>query len=267
MSNPPRFYSQNGEDWYVWTILGCPSDGVVVEIGAFDGIYLSNSHALEQLGWRAICVEPHPRFFELCRRNRPAATCIHAACVGDRSLRHVDFGADALGVYSGRNVSAHDLERKYAALGRPVSLSTVQVPAATLDDILEQCALERIDLLSIDTEGSELDVLAGLDPSRHRPRVLLAEANSRSGVTLLKRALARRGYTFLRRIGNVNYAFSCDEAVVERARGVSIRCELEPLVHPDGLESTAARYRQRRVVREAASGSIFQRLFGHRRVV
>ena len=266
MSKTPRFFSQNGEDWYIWTILGRPQRGFIVEVGAFDGIYLSNSYALEQMGWRALCVEPHPRFFDVCRRNRPSAICVHAACVGDPSVRHVDFAADALGIYSGLSVSMRDIERKYAALGRPVAMSTVRVPALTLDEILETSSPSTVDVLSIDTEGHELDVLSGLDPSRHRPRVLLAEANSRSGASALRRVMARRGYSFLRRIGNVNYAFTCDDSVAERARGVSIRCELEALVHPEGIESTASRYRRPRIINESASKSMFLRLFGHRRV-
>ena len=61
-------------------------------------IFLSNSHALELIGWRAICIEPHPEYFEHCRRNRPDARCIQAACVGDSVVRQVDFFADDLGV-------------------------------------------------------------------------------------------------------------------------------------------------------------------------
>lgn len=257
----PQFFSQNGEDWYAWTILGRPRTGLVVEVGAFDGVYLSNSHGLERIGWQAICVEPHPEFIEHCRRNRPLARCIHAACVGDPASREIDFTADGLGVYSGVRVCSEDLERKYAAVGQDVRVRTVRVPAVTLGAILEGAAAPGIDFLSIDTEGNELEVLSGLDFSKHRPTVIIAEANHGPGAASLKRAMQDRGYVFLRRIGNVNYAFTCDRAVARRARHVSLRCDLEPLTHPNGIASTANRYRGRRRIRETAFRAIVQRFF------
>jgi FkbM family methyltransferase len=258
MRPPPRFYSQNGEDWYVWNILDRPSSGCVVEVGAFDGIFLSNSHALELIGWRAICVEPHPEYFEQCRRNRPDAHCIQAACVGDSGVRRVDFVADDLGIYSGTEVCHDEIARKHAALGRAVSLRAVQVPATTLDAVLRQCGEPHVDVLSIDTEGNEIDVLAGLDFSRHRPTVVVAEANSRRHAVALGRALADRGYTYLRRLGSVNHVFTCDRDVVRRARRVSLCCELEPLVHPRGQAATALRYRRRRQVRDGWYASLLR---------
>lgn len=258
MHATPRFYSQNGEDWYVWNILDRPSSGCVVEVGAFDGIFLSNSHALELIGWRAICIEPHPEYFEQCRRNRPDACCIQAACVGDSVVRQVDFFADALGIYSGTEVCQDEIARKYAALGREVSLCAVQVPATTLDAVLRRCGDPHVDLLSIDTEGNEVDVLAGLDFSRHRPTVVLVEANSRRHAVALGRAMADRGYQYLRRLGNVNHVFTCDRDVVRRARRISLCCELEPLVHPKGQAATASRYRRRRQVRDGWYDSLLR---------
>ena len=133
-----------------------------------------------------------------------------------------------------------------------MSLCTVEVPATTLDAVLRQCGDPHVDLLSIDTEGNEVDVLAGLDFSRHRPTVVLAEANSRRQAVALGRAMADRGYQYLRRLGRVNHVFTCDRDVVRRARRISLCCELEPLVHPKGQAATASRYRRRRQVRDGA---------------
>ena len=49
----PRFFSQNGEDHFAHSVLGRPSSGFFVEVGAFDGVFLSGTYAFELLGWRA----------------------------------------------------------------------------------------------------------------------------------------------------------------------------------------------------------------------
>jgi hypothetical protein len=52
---------------------------------------------------------------------------------------------------------------------------TESVRAVTLDSILEDSNVEKIDFLSIDVEGTELDVLRGLNLERYRPRLILVE--------------------------------------------------------------------------------------------
>jgi hypothetical protein len=49
------------------------------------------------------------------------------------------------------------------------------VPAARLEAILAKHGIERIDLLSIDTEGTELDVCGSMDWDLHRPSVVVIE--------------------------------------------------------------------------------------------
>jgi hypothetical protein len=45
-----------------------------------------------------------------------------------------------------------------------------------LSALIDEAGLQAIDFLKIDVEGAEADVLAGLDFTRHRPRVILIEA-------------------------------------------------------------------------------------------
>lgn len=248
----PRFYSQNGEDYFAWSVLGRPRSGFFVEVGAFNGVFVSGTYAFEMLGWRGICIEPHPRYFPLCKANRPNAACIHAACVGNGGPAEIEFFAESLGLYSGIGVDRASMEAKYASLGKEVSYEVVKVPARTLGAILEECNAPRVDVMTVDTEGSELEVLGSVDLDRYAPKVLIIEAMAGAewGV---KRAMRARGFTFLRRIGRVNLAFSSDPAVIEASRGFRIDCTLEAHVHPDGISSTGMRYRQPRSIRESAS--------------
>ena len=75
-----------------------------------------------------------------------------------------------------------------------------------------------IDIISIDVEGSELDVLAGLDLVKYRPRVLLVEANSRLAARKTDIYLASRGYYLAGRTGvNYFYCARADQAQLARA--------------------------------------------------
>ena len=76
--------------------------------------------------------------------------------------------------------------------GRPM----IEVETATLDDILAAHGVPgEIDYLSVDTEGSELEVLKGLDLGRYRPRLMTVEHNSvRSRRREIIERLGHRGY-------------------------------------------------------------------------
>lgn len=54
-----RYYSQSGEDCFIWNLLDYPDKGVFIDVGAFDGKYLSNSYSFAENGWGGICVSLH----------------------------------------------------------------------------------------------------------------------------------------------------------------------------------------------------------------
>src|SRR5690348_3305870 len=49
--------------------LGRKRDGCFVEVGAYDGQYVSNTCGLADLGWRGFYIEPVPEYFELCKKR------------------------------------------------------------------------------------------------------------------------------------------------------------------------------------------------------
>ena len=154
-----------------------PPPRYFVELGAVDGIYTSNTIALErQLGWAGLCIEPSHMYQHLLRSGR---TCAKSdACVGPREGDAVDFvqpgGATTMetgfdpakegvgvvereavvndrGLYSG--ITKYLDRFKVAG---PVERKITRTLAGVLD---EHRAPRRIDYLSLDTEGSELAIL------------------------------------------------------------------------------------------------------------
>src|SRR5437879_13860435 len=77
--------------------------------------------------------------------------------------------------------------------------TTETVQAVTLTDVLQQVAAPKvIDFLSIDTEGTEGDVLAGLDLTRFEPTLILVEYHDYS--LALTRQLTHMSYKMIRRL-------------------------------------------------------------------
>jgi len=74
-----KFFSQQGEDSIVWSVLKNVKKGFFLDIGALDGKRFSNTYTFELQGWNGICVEAHPKYYEICKNNRPKSVVIHAA--------------------------------------------------------------------------------------------------------------------------------------------------------------------------------------------
>jgi FkbM family methyltransferase len=174
--------SQQADDYILFSLFNGKRTGKIVEVGAFDGIHLSNSYSLEKSGWTSVCVEPNPKMFSFLKQNRPLAKNLNYAVVGDESLKHVEFKIEEIGVLSGITVDNDDVSRRYKARGINFgNFEIASVPAATLNSIFNECGIQRddIDVLSIDVEGYEMEVLKGLDLTQFAPRLILIEANSK----------------------------------------------------------------------------------------
>lgn len=147
-------FSQNGEDDYLaQTVFRDQHTGRFLEIGAHDGVTFSNTLLFERLGWVGTCVEPVPANFEQLRQNR-ACRCLSKAVVGAGGSER--FVVDV----------AHPDISGYRRTCGPV----IHPEQMTLGELLD----DDYDLVSIDTEGTELDILQAYDFSRP-PRVFVVE--------------------------------------------------------------------------------------------
>src|SRR5256885_2296556 len=85
-----HYRSQKGQDrWVIEEVFRFRRGGYFLDCGAFDGLELSNTYALEtELGWTGLCVEAHAGLYERLVRNR-RCPCAHA-CV-DAQPGQVEF--------------------------------------------------------------------------------------------------------------------------------------------------------------------------------
>lgn len=174
--------------WVLWE-LDLHKHGYFVEFGAFDGRRLSNTFLLEkEYGWRGVLAEPNPEMHDAIRENRSAI--LDERCVLTTSGDRIDLIVTHEAEYS--SIDRHTQSDSHAPLrsrGRRVS-----VPTVSLADLLhEHDAPPVIDYMSIDTEGSELEILKAYDWSRHI-RCLSIEHNHTRNHESIDELLHRYGY-------------------------------------------------------------------------
>lgn len=238
--NKHKYYGQNGEDFLLWEILGDKTDGFFIDIGAFDGIHLSNSYSFELEGWDGICVEAHPEYFQLLEKNRSNSKNIHAACIESNLTHEISFLSEPLGLLSGIEAyKTEGMERRYSNRGMKFpGFNQITVPAKTITKILDDLgAPSSIDFLTLDTEGTELKILQGLDLKKYDIRIILVEANTQEEFNELREFLEPFGY-FLAKELKYNYFFSNQKDDVDLLQDAQVVCTIEDTLHPLGIQAT-----------------------------
>ena len=176
-----KYYSQIGQDKFVNEYLfQNKKGGVFVDIGANNGITISNTYFFEkELGWQGICVEPIPAVFEKLKQNRQCI-CIQA-CVAkttkqDKFLQITGYSQMLSGLKS--NYHPNHLKRIYNEIKtHGGSVSEINVSCYSLNDLLEKYGVPHINFLSIDTEGNEFEILKAFDFSKYTVDVICFEQN------------------------------------------------------------------------------------------
>lgn len=168
MSRPKISYAQNGEDVRVWRAFGgdsAPAGLIYADIGANDPWELSITASLHELGWRGVLVEADPDLAQKLRQSRPGDSVQEVAAAAEEG--HITFyrvHKTGLGTLSSHEAAS--------AKERGFFVEEVTVAALPLDAILTS----EPHFMSIDVEGAEHQVLAGLSLRKFRPWVLCIEA-------------------------------------------------------------------------------------------
>jgi FkbM family methyltransferase len=183
-------HSQFGQDIVVAEFFQMRRDGYFIELGAYDGVDLSNTYSLEkELGWSGICIEALPDMFALLEKNR-ACICVQSAVYSEGGLEF-EFSDDKY--LSG--ITQH-IDKHMEAIEFP----KIKVQTRTLTDIMDEHNMPSyIEYLSLDTEGSELEILRGIDWSRYSFGYINIEHNFvEPRRKEMREFLESRGYRYLR---------------------------------------------------------------------
>jgi FkbM family methyltransferase len=167
--------------------------GYFVDIGACDGVFLSNTLLLERdYGWRGIVAEPNPLFTAKLKKNRSAI--VSTQCVWSVSGKKLAFKQVAEPEYS--TLKDIDPQDSHEDRGVRSKFTTVEVRSVSLNDLLTKAkAPGTIDFLSLDTEGSELEILQAVDFDKWKFGHICVEHNFTPRRQEIFELLQRHGYT------------------------------------------------------------------------
>jgi len=182
--------AQLRQDLFVLSQLDFKRDGYFVEFGATNGVDLSNTHLLEkEYGWDGIVAEPATRWHAALKNNRNCHIETH--CVWGESGSVLTFNEANEGEYSTIDTfSSSDSHSPRRESGRLYSVTTI-----SLVDLLDKYSAPKIvDYLSIDTEGSEYEILSRFDFDRYQFRVITCEHNFAPQREKIFSLLTEKGY-------------------------------------------------------------------------
>ena len=161
-------YSQNLEDVLLDRCFRNQKSGIYVDVGAGPGDGYSVTKNLYLQGWSGVLIEPVPAYAEFHRRARPRDTVI-AVAAGEEDCE-IEFQHFLnTGLSTKKMYVLESIQDSYSS-------EVLVLQQLTLRSILNSNDVSHIDLLKIDVEGSEMEVLLGLDFDRFQPRLIIVEA-------------------------------------------------------------------------------------------
>lgn len=183
-------FSQFGQDYYLFKehFRYLKRDGTYMDVASNDAIGISNSYFFDRcLGWRGVCIEGNPLYFERIFRLRSCT--LVPTCVGKNEGETVKFG---LAGGAGGIMGASNKHMKvWAEEGKEVH--TIKERCTTMTSVMEREQMFNIDYLSLDVEGHEMHVLQGIDWERTKINVMTIEVSRQSG-PVIEQFLLERNY-------------------------------------------------------------------------
>ena len=168
-------YSQLNQDLWVLKELGYKKNGTFLDIGAHDGINLSNTYLLEKdYGWNGLCIDANPDTFEKLKQNRNTCVCSLLSEQKNKDVMLNKIGELSFTDNENQAVTVDAIERSYN-----MKIDGVLLKTNTLDCILEDQNIPTvIDYLSIDIEGMELKALSTMDFNKYHVNLITIEHNA-----------------------------------------------------------------------------------------
>lgn len=184
-----------------------------VEIGANDGISQSNTKYLELYEkWNGLLIEPIPEIFFKLTKNRSQKNHFdNVACVSfgyKQNEVKMTYSNLMSIVHDGESDIKNRIEHARIGLGHlhPGELTyELSVPALTMTALLDRAiAPAQISFLSLDVEGSEIEVLKGIDFKKYAFQIILVESRDWNKIEAY---LSAKKYEFVAQVSHHDYIF------------------------------------------------------------
>ena len=163
--------------------------GIVLDIGANDGKTFSNSLALIEKGWSAICIEPTEeafvRLFNL-HKNNSLVVCLNVAITEKSGTNvmlvngvHYKDDVGLLSIVCGENFDVtKPIEKNEYNWQNYQTVKTL-----TFEDMVSEITInieKGIDLITVDAEGYDYDILKQIDLQKYNTKMVIVETDNLS---------------------------------------------------------------------------------------
>jgi FkbM family methyltransferase len=205
-------YGQFNEDGFILSQY-TQSFGYAIEVGGADGINGSPTKCLEDIGWKTLLVEANKDLVVEAKKHRPYV--FHCAA-GEVCEDGVEMTIYTLNGGNQTACSGLVPDKKLVEQHQHLIADTKKelVNKRSLNVLIYEWekllgeAIPNIDFISIDTEGTELDVIKGLDVKKWQPKIIALENNFEDHN--YRRTMYNYGYIFYERIGVNDYYMFTD---------------------------------------------------------
>jgi len=158
-------------------LFGSLSDGIFLEIGAFDGDTVSNTCFLADLGWKGYYCEPVPEYALKCQlRHLNNNVKVLPCAVGDES-KLIDISVGVM-ITSARMDHVELFNHMDWSKGHHKG-DLRRVPCVEINELIQAINLAKCNLAVVDVEGYEPAILSNWNFSLLRPDVLVIESRDR----------------------------------------------------------------------------------------
>lgn len=175
-------YSQNAEEQHILEYFKDTPKGTFLDLGANDGITFSNTRALALRNWSGVLVEPSPKAFERLKTlyNGHKGFYLYQYAIsghnGKAILQESGNLCNATDVGLVSTFHAQEVDR----FKRTVKYEPIEVKTFRWKTFLNRLKIKKFDFVSIDCEGSDLEILEQMDLSE--VRAICLEWNSKPEV-------------------------------------------------------------------------------------
>ena len=175
------------QDLFALLVSSFKKKGYFVEFGACDGIFVSNTFLLEKdFKWQGILCEPARIWHKDLIRNRNCHISTYAVdSESKKQLQFTEYVSPGLSRSGNRSPTGENgrIKKRYV------------VESISLEDLLEKfSAPKKIDFISIDTEGSEFQILSNFDFTKYEISSFAVEHNYGPDKKLVRDLMLRNGY-------------------------------------------------------------------------
>ena len=144
------------------------NNGIYIDVGCNHPVYNNNTYLLSKKGWQGINIDIDKKSVQLFDLFRKKDLNINLAVSSKKTeLEYINFHEKSPinMIKTNQNRNLHSLEK------------TKKIKSDTLDSIIEKSQFKnkKIDFVSIDVEGHELEVIKGFNLKKYKPSIIVIE--------------------------------------------------------------------------------------------